>query len=1053
MRLATVPLLALLALAAAPASFAQDAPEPPAAAGEAPLPRTAHAREIRSLIRALGSEDWAAREAARERLLEIGPEATPWLERATRDPDAQRAAIAQELVRTLRWVVPADVRQSIGDVLDDFPALSHERRLEALARVGQLGPQARAASPFLINVARFDPDAEVRHQAVLVYLELTAGDVPDQDRAALDALADERSPGPLTFVLRARLLDRLGRKADAIAAARQAWSLRREDAPLACFLIDLLLAADDLEAALQVAAEAEALHPQDAGVRIRAGEVLVLSGREAEGLERLRSVVESEAILQYQGLLLRLGQAYLRCKRVDEAEKVFRTALGRFPYNRELNVAMADVLRAGGRVEEAVQVYLSEFRYATPGTTGYETIKARLRELLLAGGATWLAEVDAFYDDAHLGRPVVAVRRAVAQWLRARNLLEEAVAELLAACALSPSSAALRLELGDVRRDAGDLAGARAAYEQALRLDPKSIAGARLRDLGGLEAARTAREGGGEPAGFRSWEWRITSADLERTGEAVTADAAPPPLVLREQVLVPAAGSVDVFGLSAEDGALLWRFSPEKPPAEEGTLPEQLGLELLALVEAPAALLAATDPRRAREGKPLAVALYNAYWRSTSRSWRAARFTGLHAYLLDPQTGKALGRRTVDDDAQVIAPWPVARRGRVLAFASPRAKRVVLEQLDLVVGRVLWQTGLPYVAMRRPLYLDDGVVVAWDSGVVALDREGKKRWGFELGADPARPEDPAGDGPGPAAATLTTDVAPCGSGVVVGTSDGRLLRLALQDGAKAELARLGGARLTGDVLVHGQRAFAAERGGRVHALDLDAGLAAVTSRAWTLDGPRAAARSLTWAGDLIFALNGSDDAFADEVPAVLAIDPASGQVLLQRPVDRPATLSTGHGLIVIASGGRSSRLGLRAVAIRPRERLDPRRAKLTVLETAARDALFEGQFEVSAVLARRYVVAAGGYDVLDAPALAFVAQTLARSNRPDEALDVINLGEERAGSDAKAQEAWGALRKELKLEEPPPPDKKPGAAPQGPQDPAPPQPPAPTEKPPAPPGG
>lgn len=1022
MRLVHAALAALLLCA--PVARAQDAaPRKPGEPGaQAPLPRTPHAREIRSLVQALASDDWAAREAARERLLDLGAEAAPWLERAARDPDPQRATIAQELLRTLRWRVPEDVRKSVGDALDDFPALPQERRLEALARAAQLGAQARAAAPFLINVARFDPDAQVRRTAVGAYLQVTVGDTPDQDVAALEALKDEREPDATTFLLRARLLERLGREAQAIAAAGQAYLKAPGQPRLACYLLDLLLGAGDLDTAVQVAEDAELRSPDDLDVRVRAGEALARAGEVDEGLARLRTITEAEGVLEGRpDLLLRLGRAYLRCEQVAEAEQVFRGALGRFPYNRELSVALADVFRAAGRRREAIDIYLSEIRYATPATAGYQALVERLGEVLREGGADWLAGLESFYEDAHLGRPVVAVRTAVAAWLSGRGLLEEAAQELRAACALAPGDARLRVLLGDCLRDQGDVAGARASYELAAALDERSVASARLRDLGGLEE-RGARED--EPAGFKAWDWRLSADALGRTTEAVTADAAPPPLVLREHVVVPVAGAVDLFGLSAADGALVWRFTPEPPPGEPDAAPEQIGLELLALVDAPAAAVAATDPRRARAGKPLVVAMYNAYWRPVHRTWRAARFTGLHAYLLDPETGEALGRRDLDAKAQVISPAPVARGGRVLAFASPRARRVVLELVDLIVGRPLWQTGLPYVAMRRPLFADERVLVAWDASVVSLGADGERRWAYEHGG-PER-------GALGVTATLTTELTRSGPAVLVGTSDGRLLRLALEDGAATELADVGDDRLTGDVVVAGGRAFVAVRGGAVHALELSPDLAQVTSRAWSAPGPRAAARTLTWASDVLFGINGSDDVFADETPALLALDPASGQVLYQRPIDRPATLAAGHGLVVVASGGRTSRLGLRAVGIRPRERLDARQAKLEALEAAARDALFEGQFEVSAVLTRMYVRAAGGHDVLDAEALAFVARTLARSRRPTEALDLINLGEERAGSDAALQGMWGQVREELGLEEEPPP-----APPEKPDTPAP----------------
>src|SRR5690606_7666534 len=182
-----------------------------------------------------------------------------------------------------------------------------------------------------------------------------------------------------------------------------------------------------------------------------------------------------------------------------------------------------------------------------------------------------------------------------------------------------------------------------------------------------------------------------------------------------------------------------------------------------------------------------------------------------------------------------------------LAFASPRAKRVVVELIDLVRGRPLWQTGLPYVVMRRPLFADDHVVVAWDASVVGLGPDGERRWSYEHGG-PEQAEAPG------AASILTTDLARCGQGVLVGTSDGRLLRLGLEDGAMTELVDLGGDRLTGEVVVAAARVYVAARGGAVHALGLAPDLAAVTSRVWSIPGPRAAARSLAWAGDVLFGI-------------------------------------------------------------------------------------------------------------------------------------------------------------------------------------------------------
>lgn len=1003
-------IIIVLALAM-PASAQAPAPEPA-------LPRTPNAREIRGLVHALGSDEWATREGARERLLVLGSEALPWLERARHDPDAQRALAAEELIRTLRWWVPPELRQTVGEALDDFAAQPPVKRFEAIAGLARLGTSGLPAVPFLVNVARFDPDPRVRLVSADVYLRLTPNGDEAHDRAMVEALKDEKDDGGVDLLLiRAQLDRRAGHPEEAAKKAVEAWN-RAPTPQLAILVIDLLLDLGDVQAAVPIAAAAAQAAPNDVQLRIRLGEVLFRAGKPEEGLAALATVLEVPEVEKDEGALLRLGQAYLRCERPDEAERVFKQALGRFPYSRELNVARADVLVAQGRIAEAVEIFLNELRYATPDTPSEKGLRTRLGAILTRGGAGWLADDEPFFRDAMRGRPVVAVRLAVGEWLARRALVDEALDELRAAAALSPASLEVQLRLADALRDAGRIGAARAAYEAAQKADPESVVPAnRLRDLGGLTEKPPAPEGG---EAFTSWEWRINSADLARSPEAV-AEGGPAPLVTGDRVVVPASGNVDLVGLDAADGALRWRFVPEPPKGEEGSVPEQIGLELVALVETPAATVAASHPRRAREGRPLVVAVYDAYWRPLHRSWRKARFIGLFAYLVDPKDGAALGRRELDLGAQVVPPAAAARRGRLLAFASPRSNRIVIEMIDLVRGRPLWQTGLPNAAMRRPVFAGDRVVVAWDGGVAALGADGAKAWTHERMGDAPEAEEGGVD----AGRAISTGLGVLDDAVVFGTGDGSLVRLALTDGAVTELGKVGQARLGGEVVCAQGKVFVAERGGAIHAVELAPVASSTTAapasatKAWTANAPRAAARTLTWAGELLFALNGSEDAFKDELPLLLALDPKTGQVQLQRPVDRPAQLASGDGLVVVAAGGRSSRAGLHVVGVRPAERLDRRASKLAALRSAAEDALFNQQYEISSVLARRLVQAAGGWETLDQGTLAFVARTLRRSNREDEALDAIHLGEEKGGADA--QPFWDEVRAELKLPIPAPP--------------------------------
>jgi len=982
--------------------------------GERPLPRTEHAREIRALIEALGAEEWGAREAARERLIEIGPEAIPYLERARRDPDAQRAAMADELVGTLRWLVPEELRGVVEDGFDDWPLMTIEQRRAALQDLAARQREAHVAADYLVTIARFDPDPPIRQLAVATYLRVTGGGDRARDRRVVEALADEEPAASVAY-LRARLQRRLGDLPAAIEHAEAAVAAAGDPASAgraAGLLVDLLLEAERYAEALPRVEAAAKARPEDPAVRIQLGQVLFLVGREEEGLAQLEAVAAAEGLEEDLPLLIRLGEAYLRCGRNDEAEALYREALGRFPYQHDLNVAFADAKRAQGDLEGALAIYLSEIRYAAPGTEEFLGLRERLTSVLEAAGAGWIAESDAFFADAHRGRPVRDVRLAVGNWLRGRGLLDEAAAEMRVVAALSPGSAEALVLLGDVLVEAGRIDEAREAYARArsLRPDDRTVA-ARITDLEGATAGGDAEA---EAGSFAFWEARLRPGDLERDPEAVPG-LTPPPLVLEGagRVIVSAAGCTTIYGFDDADGSVAWRHVPEPPPPEEGALPEQIGLEPAALLELPAAVVAATHPRRARSRTPVVAALYNVYWRPAHRSWRKAMFMGLRAYVLDPATGEHLADREVAAEAQLVAPAPVRRRARALAFTSPRARRLQLELIDLVLARPLWVAEVPYQAMRRPVFGAERIVVAWDQGVIALDDGGEVVWRH----DRAAPEEPtAGD---PAAAKVTTGVVDTPQGVVFGTGDGRIIRLAAEDGTAEELARPAEGRLVGALVAREGVVYVAERGGAIYAVRVD-GPAPETL--WTVPGPRAAHRTLAWAGGALFSLNGSRDVYADETPLLQAFDPGSGDVSFQRPVDRPARLASGGGLVAVCSGGRRSRAGLRLIGARPKERIDARTAKLRELRSAAADALAEEQVEVSAVLAREYVRRAGGFEKLDQEALAFVARTLARSNRTEEALDLIHLGEELGGRAARGR--WDALRREVDLEVPELPEPK-----------------------------
>lgn len=990
-----------------------DKKAPKKAPKKKPLKRTKNAREIRSLIRSLGDPKWEVREAARDRLFQLGQEAVPQLERAARDQDAERAAAAVELLRALRWKVSEDLRQVVGEALDDFPSLAEPERLTALAAFRRRPHEARAVGvPFVLNVARFDPSAAVRQGAVYVYLEVTTPSLPEFDPRFLEAMADEQETDGRVHLMRAKLLSRLGRLDEAIAAVEVAVQKapgRRESTLL---LIELLLRAERFKDALPLVLQAESVAKGDPEVKILAGEVMVRAGQVEQGLAKLADVAKDPAIAKNLKILLRLGRAYLNCDRADDALAVYAEARKRFPLQYELNIASAEVLYAKGKVDDAIKVYLSEIRYAAVGSGRYQELVTRLSKILDEGGAGWLKEEPAFFQDAQRGRRVVEARRVVATWLLRRGLSEEAEQEARAVTTLARAEARSWILLGDALRGQGKLAEAKKAYLEAKKLAPK----APIVDLRIARLNKTRPKAAGPAAsGFAFWDQRIAV----RGTEAVSA-LVPPPVILGDHVAVPAAGLIDVYGLEAKDGRLAWRFAPPPPKPEEGAKAEQYGLEVVSLVPVAPGVVAAIDPARAMDRRPLLCVLYNLYWRPLHRSWRKARFKGLIGYVVDPLSGKSLIELELDQLAQVIPPFPVSRGGRVLACGSPRSRRIELELVDLIREETLWRASVPK-SVRRPLLAGSSILLGFDGGVLAIDGQGEKLWAHQREQD---------------APIASTNLSAGAGRCFYGTADGKLVGLSLADGEVAQETKVG-KRLTG-VAVGAGRVFAAERGGRIHGLPLTGEGTAAPVTSWSQEGTKAASRTLAFAGGKLFALNGSEDAFRDEVPLLVAYAPDTGRILLQRPVARPATLAHDDRLVVIASGGAEAAGGLRVIGASPRQAVGAESLRASELQSAAADALAEGQFEVAAIVSRKLLRRLGSLDTLSDETVAFLARVLAKSKRPVEALDLIHYAEERAEIAGAKSERWLKLSLELGLEKPPEesappptkdPDKKPDLPP------------------------
>jgi tetratricopeptide (TPR) repeat protein len=163
---------------------------------------------------------------------------------------------------------------------------------------------------------------------------------------------------PLTVELKARLLAKQGRKADAAGLlkefARDGWKAN----PVVLRNVGFLLAElsiDDAEELLKQYATADAKNPhavfalaQYLARRERVGEALAICG--AAG-----GAVGPEAVAVYTVGMIRVGRA--KGDDLARAEQIIQDALRRKPESLDIQVSLADLRDAQGRYDDAKQIY------------------------------------------------------------------------------------------------------------------------------------------------------------------------------------------------------------------------------------------------------------------------------------------------------------------------------------------------------------------------------------------------------------------------------------------------------------------------------------------------------------------------------------------------------------------------------------------------------------------------------------------------------------------------------------------------------------------------
>ncbi len=214
----------------------------------------------------------------------------------------------------------------------------------------------------------------------------------------------------------------------------------------------------------------------------RAADPTLLAAWERLGRAYYHARRLGETVAVYEGLLAiqpqpladtyyQLGMAYLTLGRLDEADAVLRTGLDRYPFQRELYLALADTAQAAGDPPAADGWYARLLQQRPDDAYAW----GRRGELAMQRGRAQEAV-------AHLERATALAPAAVEYWLSLATAAADAddaaraVVAYERAMALRPDDAGVHLAAARFFAHTGQTIQARAAYERVLALEPDNSA-------------------------------------------------------------------------------------------------------------------------------------------------------------------------------------------------------------------------------------------------------------------------------------------------------------------------------------------------------------------------------------------------------------------------------------------------------------------------------------------------------------------------------------------------------------------------------------------------
>ena len=353
--------------------------------------------------------------------------------------------------------------------------------VDALERQGR-GEDATAILSGLVAAGTEEPSLCIR----LAHVLERRGDIAGAEVAFRRAREIDPSAADANIGL-AALLERTGRRGEAIEVLDRLAKAEPRALGIQIRLGQVLIRAGELDGAEAVFRRAIEIDDASVECRRALADVLDALGRPGEAAEIMRQLTSEQS--GDAELQARLGRLLIRAADLVGAEAAFRRAIELDPASLELWRTLADVLDAQGRTREGSEI----LQRLAAEQTGDARLFARLGKLSIQGSDLAVAEA-AYRRAIALDPASVESRHALVDVLDAQGRAHEGSEILQRLAAEQTGDARLYVRLGQLSIRAADLAGAEAAYRQAIALDPASVESRRaLADV--LDAQGRAHEG------------------------------------------------------------------------------------------------------------------------------------------------------------------------------------------------------------------------------------------------------------------------------------------------------------------------------------------------------------------------------------------------------------------------------------------------------------------------------------------------------------------------------------------------------------------------------